>query len=1333
MISQYKNSSKLLSAKNAVAAERFSFNEQQLFSYVDEQYTTVPELEKASDDIHLELHVYSADKWITGEHDVQQQAQPSSIIDPVTKKTIQLEAPIGINLKNELDKLKIVAGNYKFAINFFHNLIGDYNIQHLRIEEISPDRTEIKLRAIDEKNPEFLKSITNFIDTVKQTSTTYKPFDRYRTYLLNFSQNQTVQFINSVVVGNQLYVKLNDRLSDDIAVNFKCWVVEELKSPYIDNVSIISHTIPKTFKSISGANWQANYSYNTSTESGLKSWTELLGASTSTSQQIIDTYFSGSLSTSDLNLDYSNFNNFIFYSSATERVDNFIYKLNLLEYYTSKSLDIATISGSVAQTNSSEFLKLSTNLVSGFDGFEQYLYYNSSSYTTTTHYIPKESYHVSQLTGSYVLPVPKSNQTVPYTLVGTNSNTFKLWYETLREKSLLYDQLNLNALIYAIPEYVRLDANNVQLETFVNMLAHHYDILYSYINHMSKINSREENPKLGMPNELLYSVAKQFGWSLTAGNQGQDLWSYVLGTNETGTPLTGSNSVGDPAVSGKHTTYAIWRRIVNNLPVLLKSKGTKRSIQALLSCYGIPESLISINEYGGPQIDRTPIYKSLTSNYALDLIANTAGTVTTNYSQSINTVQLRFRTADVTKTPTLPSVMNLFTIGSNTVTLNYVSGTVGQLKINNTGSGNIELFDGGWTSVILKTNNNKLDLVASRAKYGKIITVVSASATASFAGQDTLTLGGTTGGSRLQGQLQELRLWSSSLANSYFANHVKAPSAYNSADPYNDLIYRLPLTSQINHTTFPTSSGIQPKLSVISSSFTGWTKPKPYDSLEEIHYFDAPAIGSSTYDDNKIRLESNNLIGTLDVKTRAEFSQYDTAPLDNNKLGVYFSPQTMVDEDIIAQLSNIDLNQYIGDPDTTISKNSYPDLINYSYTYWQKYKDKTNINMYINMFTLFDMSFFKQLDQLIPARANKLTGVLIQPTLLERSKLDILPGIQRFDNSYTVTIDDDLIDILATDLTVEGTLPLYMTQSWVDETLYAEPILDPTKINSSFQILDADPILDPTKITSSFQILNADPILQPTKITSSFQVLNANSILQPTKITSSFQVLNADSILQPTKITSSFQLINANSILQPTKITSSFQVYESQPVLQITKITSSFQIFDTSLFKVTKNIIGYDDDQCQGYLTSSQSKRYNGTTYKFVNIIYNKLFDKTVPGSTLYITASTPPWRSDSHQLIIDKQHISSNSLVSGSLTKVITTFISGGRSYRLYESASSSNDKSLGIKNHRYNGCKISSTAFNVKSKQTIDGGPVVEYFIVNPNKLQKKLPGKSGNFLDR
>jgi hypothetical protein len=52
------------------------------------------------------------------------------------------------------------------------------------------------------------------------------------------------------------------------------------------------------------------------------------------------------------------------------------------------------------------------------------------------------------------------------------------------------------------------------------------------------------------------------------------------------------------------------------------------------------------------------------------------------------------------------------------------------------------------------------------------------------------------------------------------------------------------------------------------------------------------------------------------------------------------------------------------------------------------------------MFTLFDLSFFRQLEQLLPARADKLTGILIQPNLLERSKDTILPKIQREDESY---------------------------------------------------------------------------------------------------------------------------------------------------------------------------------------------------------------------------------------------------------------------------------------------------------------------------------------------
>lgn len=1005
MLTQYKNIDQILQATASVSAERipalktqYGSSERRLLTRFNTDITT------QGVDNKIELHVYSEDNWITGTHQVSVQNKIPTYVDKTTNQTITFNPqPVGIDLYSELEKLQLTSGNFRIAVNFFKNLIGSYDQQYLRIDEISPDRTEIKLRAIDADDPEFLVQITSFIQTVKQTSPRTR---NYKSYLLNFSRNQCVLFVNSVVIGEYLYVKLLDPLPTEFDIDYKCWIVEEQKPTYIDRIVVYPFITPTVFNRLANPNWYANADYNISSPTGFKTWNELLGSSVQTSQQVIDSYFSGSLAGIKLNIDYSDFNNFVFYSSATERLENFRYKLQLLEYYSSQSLAISTISGSVATTNAADYELQRTKLISGFDAFEQYLYYESSSKLTTFD-IPLESPNVPSVTGSYISPIPKSNTTYPYIAYSITSSQFQNWFSGVYSKAENYDQLNYNALVYAIPEFIRLDSTNENLSTFVNMLGHHYDILYTYINHMTKIHKREENPKLGMPNELLYSVAKQFGWNLTNGSQNHDLWQYVLGTNEAGVPLTGSNSVGDPSVPSKDITSAIWRRIVNNLPLLLKSKGTKRSVQALLSCYGIPQSIITIKEYGGPRIDRVPIYEKLNFDYALDLITNTAGTVTTNYSQSINSVELRFRTDNVIDNPTIPSTMNLFSIGSNHVTLDYTSGTLGTIQINGTSSADIEMFDGGWLSALLRTTGSNLEIVAKRSKYGKIVAAVSASAIASFVTTGSVVIGGTsTGASRLVGQVQELRLWSSSLQDSAFNNHVKAPAAYDgNVDAYSELVYRIPLTQKINHTLTGSLSGVQPVSSSISSSFASWTNNEPYDSIEETYYYDAISLGVGTYDDNKIRLEDNELVGTLDFKTRAERSQYDKAPLDSNRLGVYFSPQTMIDEDIIAQLGFTSLDDYIGDPGET-EKFSYPALIQKSQEYWKKYVDRNDINAYIKIFTLFDLSFFRQLEQLLPARSNKTTGILVQPNILERSKASILPAINRFDSTYNTTIQN---------------------------------------------------------------------------------------------------------------------------------------------------------------------------------------------------------------------------------------------------------------------------------------------------------------------------------------
>ena len=109
------------------------------------------------------------------------------------------------------------------------------------------------------------------------------------------------------------------------------------------------------------------------------------------------------------------------------------------------------------------------------------------------------------------------------------------------------------------------------------------------------------------------------------------------------------------------------------------------------------------------------------------------------------------------------------------------------------------------------------------------------------------------------------------------------------------------------------------------------------------------------------------------------------APLDSNKLGVYFSPTDVINEDIIYSVANLDFDQYIGDPRDKY-KHRYRTLENVATTYWQKYKSPNNFWDYIRLIRYYDSSLFEQLRKFIPARARASVGLLIEPNILERKK-----------------------------------------------------------------------------------------------------------------------------------------------------------------------------------------------------------------------------------------------------------------------------------------------------------------------------------------------------------
>ena len=474
MINQYSNINEILAAPSSISAQRFTITDRNTFLRNSEQFIFA----NASSNTDTEFHVYADQDWITAKHDSVNIMSVNYLADIVDNDGNILPTNYlkRLDIFQQFLDLNLTSGNYRFIINFFENKIGSFNTPAFAIDKIAPNKQEIRLRLIDDENGEHLQQMANWAGNINQTAFNNQP---HETYLINFGRNKTIQFVNSVVIGKYLFVKtLNPIDTSMFKKNFKCWISKENKLPYVDSVSITPEQILQEFSVLQHVNWEAYDEAVDSSETSLKSWNDLLGSSLQTSQQIIDSYFSGSLSGASLNIDYTDFNNFVFYSSATERLSNFKYKLELLEYYTKQSASSAALSGGTATTNAADFNSLFNNLVGTFDHFENFLYYKSSS-GLFTHNIPLLDANVSFVTGSYISPVPKQNTSRPYTLYSTTSSIFENWYSEIYESASLYDNRNNNKLTKSVPEFILLDEQNAQLETFVNMLGHHYDLLYT--------------------------------------------------------------------------------------------------------------------------------------------------------------------------------------------------------------------------------------------------------------------------------------------------------------------------------------------------------------------------------------------------------------------------------------------------------------------------------------------------------------------------------------------------------------------------------------------------------------------------------------------------------------------------------------------------------------------------------------------------------------------------------------------------------------------------------------------------------------------------------------
>ena len=181
-----------------------------------------------------------------------------------------------------------------------------------------------------------------------------------------------------------------------------------------------------------------------------------------------------------------------------------------------------------------------------------------------------------------------------------------------------YDNGNKDQLLKTIPEYLRDDSNNRPYELFVDMVAQYYDNVWLYTKDITQKYNADNRLDYGVSKDLVADAIRDFGVKLYQNNFSKnDLYTAFLGLTPSGSLFPFPNITSSlPAPTGfeyvntkvsastdviplDDANKSLYKRIYHNIPYLLKSKGTIPGLRALITSYGIPDTILRISEFGG--------------------------------------------------------------------------------------------------------------------------------------------------------------------------------------------------------------------------------------------------------------------------------------------------------------------------------------------------------------------------------------------------------------------------------------------------------------------------------------------------------------------------------------------------------------------------------------------------------------------------------------------------------------------------------------------------------------------------------------------------------------
>jgi hypothetical protein len=524
-------------------------------------------------DDYIEYFVYDAGgNKLTEDYAYKDFKSPStSYVNPKTKGLPIIE----IDPIKDLQNLNYSSGEFKVQYNLFTNKISNPNAE-LFLKEISADRTELRVGSTILTNEQIESGSLELIN--EYTNSSY-----FVDYLLNFGNNTQVVVVNVALnkaeSGYEILFKLYQPLPDNIQEKSTLWVVQEKSNPYSFDINLDKLIIQAPGPKLRGPNFDIDIPDQNNIATSYQNYTSLVNSvqnvSTSSYQQLLSLITSQSI---DINVDYTDFTNFTFFSSAKHRVINFYDKVKQIEDYKNNianyTLYSSTFPNMVAELN---LATASINtIISQFDGYEQYLYFESSSYVW-----------------------PKTNSTIPYILATTAS--VQTWYNALTSSAEYYDDNNQNNLVFTVPTFIKEDNNNAQYMVFLNMVGHYFDNIWIFLQAVTDINLANNNLEKGVSKDLVYYVLQSLGVKLYNQYGDSNNINFLVGASGSSNWDNNFTSTGSylNAIPRKDLLAESYKRIYHNLPLLLKTKGTAYGLQTLVSTFGITGSVLQVKEYGG--------------------------------------------------------------------------------------------------------------------------------------------------------------------------------------------------------------------------------------------------------------------------------------------------------------------------------------------------------------------------------------------------------------------------------------------------------------------------------------------------------------------------------------------------------------------------------------------------------------------------------------------------------------------------------------------------------------------------------------------------------------